>query len=357
MVRGHLQTAYDLAEQRFRLAKDAQDPMVLPGSHQNIGAILFQFGEFARAHQHMTEGISLYDRLPEESLVIGSFDVRMGCLCYDAWALWFLGRPDEALKRADTMLALAERISDPVSLVFALIFVAGIHLFRGDPRTASEYTRQMLDLAKEHGFEYRIAQANILHGRALIELGRETDGIARLREGIEGWRQSGAEVMGPFYLCLLAEAYVLTERFEEAAPVIDEAIALAEKNADRCFEAELYRLRGEVFKRGAGGLGWEVGPVQLDLFEDVLAKRGADAGDARESYERALAIASDQQAQSFALRAATGYAALLHEAGDDDTANAILAPVFDWFTEGFGTRDLQRAKALLDTVQSAPVAA
>jgi predicted ATPase len=167
----------------------------------------------------------------------------------------------------------------------------------------------------------------ILRGWALVELGQEDEGLAKLREGLIAYRATGAELERPHWLGLMAAACAKTGRIEEALRVVSEALTAIEHNGIRYYEAELHRLEGEL---------------RLHL----------DAQQAAVCFRRAIEIARAQQAKSWELHAAMSMARLWRDQGKRDEARELLAPVYGWFTEGFDTRDLKEAKALLDELTS-----
>jgi len=163
----------------------------------------------------------------------------------------------------------------------------------------------------------------VLRGWALAERGQFDEGIGRLRDGGDAYQATGANLESPHWFALLAEAYGKAGRVEEAQAVLREALALVERTGIRYHEAELHRLLGELF------LG--------------RAEERADA-----CFRRALKIARQQHAKSWELRAAVSLARLWKSQGRRGEARELLAPVYGWFTEGFGTADLKNAKDLLD---------
>jgi predicted ATPase len=137
---------------------------------------------------------------------------------------------------------------------------------------------------------------------------------------------TGAEVYRPYYLSLLAQAYAYVEQIEDGLNTLDEALTLAEKHDERWCEAELHRLQGQL----------------------LLQQSPDNATEAETYFHQAIAIAQNQSAKSWELRAATSLAQLWHSQGKRQEAYDLLAPVYSWFTEGFDTADLKDAKALLD---------
>jgi predicted ATPase len=237
-----------------------------------------------------------------------------------------LGYPDQALDKALEMLHLADEQSHPFSQSFALFVVARLHQFRREAAPAQQCAEQLIAISKEQEFSYRLAQGNILRGWASVKQGAAEEGIARMREGLDAWRSTGAEGVGPYYLALLAEAYGSVGQIKQAFDTIADAKAMAEKNSERNYQAELYRLEGEL------------------LLAQGASDADAQAGD---RFRHALEIARGQRARSLELRAAVSIAMLLRRQGKRNQAHGLVAEAFGWFSEGFDTADLKEANALL----------
>jgi predicted ATPase len=173
------------------------------------------------------------------------------------------------------------------------------------------------------------AWGTMLHGWALAEQGRGAEGIAQLRQGLAAHRALGSELGRPYFLALLAEACGRAGQADEGLQVADEALAVAHHTGERQYEAELYRLKGELLLQTPGR---------------GVASATTEAG---RCFRQALAIARRQQAKALELRAAMSLGRLWQQQGKRTHARRILAPIYGWFTEGFDTTDLQEAQALL----------
>jgi predicted ATPase len=181
-------------------------------------------------------------------------------------------------------------------------------------------------LSTEHGFIFWLAMANILHGWAMSEQGRNQEAIAQIQEGLAALRTAGAEVERPQDLSLLAEAYMKTGRLDDGLSALTEALAVADEREARVYEAEAHRLKGEL----------------------LLKQDHSNAAEAQSCFQRAIEIARKQSAKSWELRATMSFARLLDKQGKRDEARTMLAEIYGWFTEGFDTADLKDAKAPLD---------
>ncbi len=171
-----------------------------------------------------------------------------------------------------------------------------------------------------------LAEGTILRGCALVEQGQGETGIAQMRQGIATLQAIGAEGHRLPYLALLAEAHGKAGHAEEELAVLAEGVAVVEKTGARNFEAELYRLQGEL----------------------LLRQAAPDAPQAASCFQQALNITRHQQAKTLELRAAVSLSRLWQQQGKRAEARDLLTPIYGWFTEGFATADLQEAKALLE---------
>jgi predicted ATPase len=255
----------------------------------------------------------------------------VSCLSRSSSALWFLGYPDQALLKSQEALALAREVSHPHSLAYALNFAAGLHQLRQEGRACQERAEAAIRLSTEQGFPIWAAMGTILRGWALAEQGQTEEGIAEIHEGLASWRAVGAEVSLPYFLALLAEAYGKRGQSQKGLEIAAEALGLAHKTEDRWWEAELYRLTGELLKQAA---------------KDKKQKATAYA-EAAACFHRALAIARQQRATMLELRAALSLAQLWLCQGEYVEARRLLVETYSWFTEGLDTADLLKAKSLL----------
>jgi len=328
LQRAELQTADELGGQLLSLARRIQNPALLMDAHFALEVTLSMLGEFAPAWRHFEQGIALYDPRKRHSRAVQ--DPVVGGLSYAALALWPLGYPDQALKRSHEAVALARELAHPFSLAVALDFAAWLHQFRRERQAAQERTETAIAVAAEHGFSFWLAMGTTVQGWVLAERGQGEEGITQIRQGLADYRATGAELAGPYFLALLAEAYGKGGQGEEGLSVLAEALAMVDKNGERMWEAELYRLKGE-----------------LSLKSKVRGSKPQVEKEAEECFLKAIEIARRQSAKSLELRAVMSVSRLRQQQGKKKDAHKMLAEIYGWFTEGFDTKDLQEAKALL----------
>jgi predicted ATPase len=249
-IGGKLQTARELGEQLLSMAQSVQDPALLVEGHHALWPALFFLGEFALTRAHLEQGIALYDSQQHRSQAFFFFyaghDPGVCCQSFTAWSLWFLGYSDQALKKIHEALTLAQELSHPFSLATGLYFAAWLHQCRRERQTAQERAEALITLSREQGFAHLLADGTIFQGWALAEQGQAEEGIAQIRQGLTAYRATGAEVGRPYFLALLAEAYRKVGQPEEGLNMLAEALAIVNKNGERFYEAELYRLKGEL---------------------------------------------------------------------------------------------------------------
>ena len=243
-----------------------------------------------------------------------------------SWDLWSLGYPEAALADADQALKEAREIGQATSLMFALGFPLGMLIHCGHYATAMKHCDELITLADEKGALYWKAMGMLHRGSVLALTERAPDALPTMIAGISAWRSTGARVWIPTWLSNLARAYAVLAQFDDAWSCIGEAITTIETTKERSDEGEVQRIAGEI---------------ALKSLEPDIAK-------AEGYFERALAVARQQQAKSWELRAAMSLARLWRDQGKVQEARELLAPVYGWFTEGFDTLDLKEAKALLE---------
>jgi predicted ATPase len=319
------QKTSELAEQLLALAERQQDTVLCIVAHQVMGATLVLLGAFAAGRDHCEQGIALYDRQQHQRLgPLYGQDPGVSCLVYGAWSLWHLGYPDQALNWSQEAIDLAQDVSHPVSLSWALSAASWTHTYRREGRAAYELAEAAIDVATTHDFPHWIAMGKLMRGQALAELGHWDSAVAQIREGTESYHATGARTNSA--LVPLAKVYGQSGRFEEGLHVLTELLVEADRIGTRQLKAEGYRLKGEL----------------------LLQQAVPDAAQAESCFHQAISIAQSQQAKSWELRAATSLARLWQSQGKRQEAYDLIAPVYAWFTEGFDTADLREAKALLD---------
>ncbi len=319
-VRGEEQTQRALGEQLLSLAQRLEDPDLLLEAHHILWATLFFGGELVAPQAHLEQGLRLYDpqRHRAHAALYSGHDPGVCCRHIAAHSLWLLGYLDQAVASSQAALALAQQLAHPFSLAFALFWAAMLHHLRREAPLTQAHGEAAMAIATEQEFPQQLAQVTPLRGWALTVSGHGQEGLAQTRQGLAACRALGAVQFQPYYLALLAETSAQVGQTTEGLEALTEALAMLPKSRARWWEAELYRLKGELL--------WQ---------HSVVPPREAEA-----CFQQALAIARRQQAKSLELRAAMSLSRLWQQQGKRQAAHDLLAPIYGWFTEGFDTADL-----------------
>jgi class 3 adenylate cyclase/predicted ATPase len=326
MGRGEIDLAQRLNEDLLRLSRDRNDSAGLVLGHLSSGRDLMLVGRFASSQSHLEDGIAIYDPISHRSLgrQAGSGDPRVNLQAYLAIVLFCLGFPDQALAQSSAAIVEARRLGHPASLTLSLSLGTLPLSLVGDDVALDERADQLVGVATEQGFPVWRAMGTIHRGWVMVKNDNVTRGISLLRSGWAAYRATGTDMWTPYNTALLAKACEIAGQIEEALTLLDDALQIVESTGQRWFAAELNRHKGRL----------------------LLEQGRAEA--AERLYRKALSIAQEQEAKLWELRAATSLARLRRYQGRRPEARDLLAPVYGWFTEGFGTPDLKKAKALLD---------
>ena len=324
LIRGNLRECRDRADEMMAQAVRSGEPAYIMAAHHVSGVVREFIGDMVEASRLLERCRELH--LPPQHLVYTAMygqDPGMTARAMSSRPLWALGYPDRALERARETLTIARSQRQPLTLAFSQVVVQGIHLYRGEADSALAVGGEIAALCREYALPQEALWSQAFQGYALHLLGRTDEGIDVLKASLAAQQAISAGLVRPAFLSLLADALRHAGRIEEGLQAIDEGFAHAERTSERGYVAELHRVRGELLLR-AGNIA---------------------AGEA--GLREALAYAGVQRTKSFELRAATSLAKLLHSSGRRDEARAVLAPIYDWFTEGRETADLAGARALL----------
>jgi ATP/maltotriose-dependent transcriptional regulator MalT len=237
--------------------------------------------------------------------------------------LFALGYPDQALARNLETLAIGRFQREPVTQVFAQLITAGIHVYRGETAPAVALADEALALCKEYSLVQETEWARGFRGAAHSVAGRPAEALTDLRQALNTLQALRAGVARTMFLSFLAEAHQRAGQVADGLKAVEDGLEFGEQSHQHGFDAELLRTRGELLR---------------------LAGNQAAA---EKNLRAAIECAQRQQAKSFELRAATGLAGLLKDSGRADEARAVLAPVYEWFTEGHDTADLVSARTVL----------
>jgi len=317
----------DLAAQFMALAEKQRAIVPLMIGHRLMGTSLLFTGDIAEGRTHYDQAIALYDPAKHRPLATRfGLDSGVAILSYRSLALWLLGYPEAALRDADDALKNAREIGQAATLMHALSLASWTLGWRRNYAAANALADELIALADEKGALFWKSVGMKNQGYLLALTGTGSNVVQMINSGITAARSTGSTSGTPLYLSYLARAYPELDRFDDAWRCIGEAMTALAITKKRCCEPEVHRTAGEI----------------------ALMSSEQDSAKAEAYFERALAVAREQQAKSWELRAAMSMARLWRDQGKRQQAHDLLAPVYAWFTEGFDTLDLKEAKALLD---------
>jgi predicted ATPase len=316
----------ELSSRFLTLAEKHGVKSMIMNGHRQMATSLLVTGDILESRAHFDKAIALYDPVEHRPLAerFGQ-DARVWTLSHRSWALWILGFPEAALKDADQAVSEARQIGHAVTLMLALYNAAITQGAVGKYEVATAQNSELCELADEKGSGFW-GSGGLLQKGSLLALTGKAAALDPITRGITAWKSTGATQGVAFSISLLAKIYADLGRYDDACQTIGEALAAIETSGERYFEADVKRMAGEI----------------------ALMLPQPDAPKAEAYFQRALEVARKQQAKSWELRAAMSMARLWRDQGKRDEARELLASVYGWFTEGFGTLDLKQAKALLD---------
>ena len=323
--------ARTLAAQFLALAEKQGATGPLMVGHRIMGISLLYAGEVAESMAHLDRARALYDP-DQHRLLAGRFgqDANVAILSYLGLAQWLLGYFDSASATAGRTVRDSREIGQATAVMYALFHTSLTHILCRNYTAASAQTDELISLANEKSASLWTAGGTAAQGCISALTGKASDAVRTITSGIAAQRSTGATLWLPLWLLHLARARAELAQYDDAWHCIADAMAAIESTKERWVEAELNRIAGEV----------------------ALTSPQQDAAKAQVYFERALAVARQQQAKSWELRAAMSLARLWRDQGKVQQARELLAPVYGWFTEGFDTLDLKEAKALLEELAS-----
>ena len=335
--------ALDLSHQFIHIAVESQDSSLLVVSHNLLGLAHNVMGDLAVARQYFERSISQYDRHEHRTLAFRyAQDPCVVSLCRLALTLWQMGYPDQARQRSKEAMVLAGEVGHLYSLARANGLMAEFHVYCREWETVRHYAEAAVTLSTEQGFPYLKSFGQLFQARALLEMGNTDESIRQIQQAIEDFRTLRTGWGWPLYLSIIAQAYAKRGEVDEGLGLIDQALVEADEKGTREIWAEVYRLKGEII---------------LQKFEVQSSQLNDGTEEVEECFLKAIDIAQKQQARSWELRAATSLARLWRGQGKSVEARELLAPVYNWFTEGFDTADLKDAKALLEELSQIDIGA
>jgi DNA-binding winged helix-turn-helix (wHTH) protein/predicted ATPase len=327
VMRAAHQTAQGLGQRLLMLAERHQNQAFLLEAHVALGGGRFFLGQFDAALVHLQQGMAGED-MPAPPTARVVHHPRISCHVFASWVLWCLGYPDQALVHSQEALTRAQRLSNPYMLMWCQSLVANLHVLRGEATAARQLAEASMALATTLEVPFWGARSTFMRGIALTRQGCTAEGLEQMQEGWAAIQTTGVQLNRVYFLARRAEALLHAGQPDTALTVLAEALAFIHTSGERWWEAECHRLWGEC----------------------LLAQKEPkhQAGEVAARFQQALDGARHQHARSLELCAAMSLSRLWQQQGKREEARQLLAEVYDWFTEGFDTADLQAAKALLE---------
>jgi DNA-binding SARP family transcriptional activator/predicted ATPase len=324
-TRSEFPAAQAMAADLMKHAVSTHNQMLLTYAHHALGATFLYAGDVVLAQEHLRQSLARdTNQQPQEQTLLQLQHPQVVSTSYLAFALWYLGYPDQALATSRKAVALAQTLARPINQASAYMMAAWVHQCRGEPTLVQEMAEAGLQVAEQYDLLYWKLVGTLLHGWAIVAQEKTTAPVTQMRESIQHFQSSGAALYLPYYLSLLADVYRLLHQPEEGAKVLTEALRHTEQYDERQWEPELHRLQGEL-----------------------LFAHGAEAGFVEPALLRAVSTAQRQYAKGLELRAAVSLSRFWQYQGKGAQAKDLLLSISNHFAECVETRDLQEAQELL----------
>jgi class 3 adenylate cyclase/predicted ATPase len=331
-VRSAHQESQNIAAQFLSLAQHQADTGHIVLGHRMMGYHLLAVGEFQPAYVHLKQALVLYNPDQHRSLAFRyGQDTGVTAQVLLALAQGYLGYPDQALQNSLQAVSAAHALNHANTLGYVLAHACMVYQFRRDVDRVAASVQTLVQLCQRHDLPLWFGVAISMEGWVMVERGQREAGIARIRQARLDLLATGSRLLLPHLSAWLAEGYAALGQLPEALNVITEALEFVCQTDGRWWEAEIYRLKGELLLKDEGGT--------LRMKEQPLAEA---------CFLKAIEVARQQEAKSLELRATVSLARLWQAQGRQVEAQQMLAEMYGWFTEGLETMDLREAKALLE---------
>jgi predicted ATPase len=318
-----LNRARDIGWELLGIAENKRDPNMQFQAHGSLANVLWQLGDIPGSREHAEKALNMYP--PERHLTYDSEHWWAACQFYSCASMAALGFPDRGLRQALEFLKRSRERAHLISLVFALNSVASVLAWRGEAAEALKYASDLFALTAEHGFGNWNSIARLTYGQALALLGRADEAIAEINTALDSYEATGAVAPGWAYADL-ALAFLAAKQPEDGMKAAAKGLAVGASSGGAEAKTELHRLYGEL----------------------LLMGDPAKAAEGEKFFREAIEVAREQSCKFHELLATLSLARLLKAQNRRGEARAMLAEIYNWFTEGFGTRDLQEARQLLN---------
>ncbi|MGE0826020.1 MAG: adenylate/guanylate cyclase domain-containing protein [Candidatus Binatia bacterium] len=327
-VQGRVAESLDWVNETLAIAEASGNLDLLIVAHWTACTTYYWLGDFNQSQEHGDKAVALYDEEQHRHIVdLTNIDPKTGAGIHGALAAWMLGYPDHAVQVGEASATHAHQRGHPYGLGWALYMSGCLRDLRREFAQMLALAEEAERLGRTHGLPVLSeVLAPTLKGSAWLRVGHLSESVPQLRDAVEMWNTHGTEITVPYYRAVLAEGLALSGDVAGGLRLIEESLAQIARPGweERCHLAEILRLKG-----------W-----MLTLQDDLAG--------AEQNYLASLDWARQQEAKSWELRTSTSLARLWQQQGKKHEARQLLAEIYNWFTEGFDTKDLQEAKTLLD---------
>jgi adenylate cyclase len=331
LTHAEIQKARILAEELQALAQRFQDTGMRLQAHHALGMIHLFTGDWSEAQDHFERGIALYDAQQHRAhaFLFGGIDPGVSCRIFAAWSLWMLGYPEQALRRSQEALPLAEQLLHSHNLAHARFHIGMFHQFRREGSAILEQAQALDKLLAEQSVPAYVVTASLLRGWPLADRCQPAQGLSEFqRARAAASKNIRSNTYYIYFLALLAEVHGKAGQAEEGLEVLQKALRQLDATEIRYFAPEVHRLQGEL----------------------LLAQSNEKSADAEACFRQAIDHSRRQGAKSLELRAVTSLSRLSLQQGKKEEGRQMLAAIYGWFREGFDTADLREARALLEAL-------
>jgi predicted ATPase/class 3 adenylate cyclase len=331
-VHSDRQEARKIAAQILSLAQQQADTGHILLGHRLMGYNFIVMGEFQSAYVHLEQAMTLYNPEQHRSMAFRyGQDTGITAQVLLALALVHLGYPDQALENSRQAVSAAHKLNHANTLGYVLAHASLVYQLCRDVDSVTTSVQALVLLCQQHSLPLWLGVASSMEGWVMLDRGQLATGVARIRQALVDLQATGSRLFLPQLSVWLAEGYAALGQMTEALNAIAEALAFVRETDERWWEAEIYRLKGELLLKDEGGT--------LRVKDDESAEA---------CFLKAIEVARRQAAKSLELRATVSLARLWQAHGKQEEAHQMLAEIYGWFTEGFQTADLREAKALLE---------
>ncbi len=330
-LRADHEISYYFTEQMMQNAQKVKDAEKVALSHYMQGMLYFYLGNVKPALEHLEKMNSYY--IPDKCShlkYIYSMDPGLISGMNTACVLWALGYPDQALLQSQKMLTQVRLLNHSFSSVASLAFNSLLHIFRRDSTSLEPLGKEIYSVSENKGFVLFIGVGLFKTGFSLAHQGQVKEGISKLLQALEIYKVTGIRFTLSDLLGSISEAYGMYGDIEKAMDFMEQALTEVQRGNEHYYEAELYRIKGELILK------------KPDDKNRIEVEKEAE-----ECFKQSLKVAQEQMAKSFELRTSVSLCRLLQKQSKKEEARQLLTKIYNWFTEGFESRELKEAKTLL----------